>query len=58
MTKKTLARALRAIERKDQICFDVAFSHGQIFENVRRMRWFIEAIADELEPRGAEVKPC
>lgn len=41
-------RARRAIERGDTVAYDVAAEHGQILGNVRHMRWFEEAVAQEL----------
>lgn len=38
-----------AIERGDQICYDVAATYGQIFENVKHMDWFHKAVAEWLE---------
>lgn len=46
--KDPIERAKKAIARKDVRCFDVADSYGQIFGNVKHMRWFIEAVAEEL----------
>lgn len=43
-----LAKAKQAIENEDPICFDVAAEHGQMFGNVKHMRWFAEAVAEEL----------
>ena len=43
-----LQAAREAIEREDEVCFDVASEHGQQFANVRHMTWFVEAVAAEL----------
>ena len=43
-------RALRAIEQEATVCYDVAAEHGQMFENVRHMRWFVQAVAHALRP--------
>jgi hypothetical protein len=40
--------ARKAIEREDDVCFDVAAEHGQIFGNVKHMKWFAEAVAEAL----------
>ena len=44
-----IAKALRAIEREETVCFDVAADSGQMFDNVKHMRWFIEAVADAVK---------
>jgi hypothetical protein len=44
----SLQAAREAIEREDDVCFDVAADHGQIFANVKHMTWFVEAVATEL----------
>ena len=43
-----IAAALEAIEREDQVCFDVAAEHGQMFLNVKHMTWFVDAVAEAL----------
>lgn len=43
-----IQQAREAIERGDEICYDVAAEHGQIFDNVKHMRWFIEAVSEQL----------
>jgi hypothetical protein len=43
-----LQQADQAIQRKDAICYDVAALNGQIFDNVKHMKWFREAVALEL----------
>jgi hypothetical protein len=48
-----VTKARQAIERGDSIAYDVALNEGQIFDNVKHMRWFIEAVADELSQQGA-----
>jgi len=48
LKRDVLAAALEAIEREDVVCFDVAAEHGQIFGNVKDMRWFVEAVAEAL----------
>lgn len=46
---KLMARARRHIERRTELAFDVASGVGQMFNNVRHMRWFLVAVASELE---------
>jgi hypothetical protein len=46
--------AKEAIENGDDICYDVAANHGQIFDNVKHMGWFIEEVANELSLSPAE----
>lgn len=46
--KDPLEKARRAIMREDPICFDVAAEHGQMFGNVKHMKWFVEAVAEEM----------
>ena len=41
-----LARDL--IENDNDIVYDVAFTYGCQVENVQHMRWFVEAVANEL----------
>jgi hypothetical protein len=43
-----LQQAREAIEREDDVCFDVCADRGQIFGNVKHMTWFLEAVAAEL----------
>lgn len=43
-----LKAAREAIEREDQVCFDVCADRCQIFGNVKHMTWFVEAVAQEL----------
>jgi len=49
MKAKLMARARRHIERRTELAFDVAWESGQMFDNVRHMRWFLVAVARELE---------
>lgn len=42
-------QAKAAIARGDTVCHDVARSQGQIYDNVKHMPWFIDAVAEELE---------
>jgi hypothetical protein len=49
-----LSNAQAAIDRKDEICYDIAANEGQIFDNVKHMRWFVEAVAEELSLSPAE----
>jgi len=43
-----LARAQRAIDRRATVVYDMAADCGQIVDNVKRMRWFVRAVAEEL----------
>ncbi|MCU1271133.1 MAG: hypothetical protein JWN74_2427 [Acidobacteriaceae bacterium] len=43
-----LKAAQEAIEREDQVCFDVCAEHCQIFGNVKHTTWFLEAVAEAL----------
>lgn len=38
-------RTVRAIDHAEDVCFDVCAESGQIFENVKHMRWFRMAVA-------------
>lgn len=51
--KRDAAKAKRnaareAIEREDTVCFDVAAERGQMFANVKDMKWFVDAVAEAL----------
>ena len=46
-----LEAAKKAIEKNDDVVYDVASGKGQIVGNVKHMPWFREAVADELETR-------
>ena len=39
------------IDRKYSICYDVASESCQIFDNVKHMTWFKQALLDELKSR-------
>jgi hypothetical protein len=41
-------RAQSAIDREEDFVFDVAVEYGQIFDNVKHMRWFRRAVAEAL----------
>lgn len=43
---RTAAR--EAIEAEAEVALDVAAEHGQIFANVSHLKWFHEAVAEEL----------
>ncbi len=43
-----LEKAVEIIRLDMQPIHDVAAEHGQIVENVKHMRWFVEAVADRL----------
>jgi hypothetical protein len=50
-----IAMAQQAIENDDEIIYDVAAEVGQIVDNVKHMRWFVEAVAQQLaEDNGRE----
>lgn len=42
------SRAKSAIERDEQIIYDVADNHGQIVDNVKHTIWFTLAVMQEL----------
>lgn len=49
MNEKKLQRARKMIERgKADLLFDLCAEHGQIFDNVKHMRWFVELVAENL----------
>ncbi len=41
-------RALEAIENEEEVCYDVAAEYGQMFNNVKHMKWFIIAVNNEI----------
>ena len=41
--------AKAAIEAGDDVAYDVASENGQMFDNVKHMQWFIEAVAREMQ---------
>lgn len=43
-----LELARRLIEKDDERIHDVAGNVGQIVGNVKHMRWFLEAVAEEI----------
>lgn len=43
-----LEKARKLIDRDDELIYDVASSQGQIVANVKHMRWFVEAVAEEI----------
>jgi hypothetical protein len=43
-----MARAKAAVERREQFVFDVCAEYGQIYGNVKHMRWFRRAVAKWL----------
>jgi hypothetical protein len=45
---QALEKAEKAIERGDERCFDLAVEYGQIFDNIKHMRWFIQIVAETL----------
>ena len=46
---EAMQAAQELIDAEDEFVFDVAANHGQIFEYVRHMSWFIKAVAEMLE---------
>lgn len=46
--EKRLEQARRLIEKDDMLIYDVASRQGQIVANVKHMRWFLEAVAEDL----------
>lgn len=51
MARKTRnEKAISAIDRRVPEVFDIAANCGQIFDNVKHMSWFVQAVADELYP--------
>lgn len=46
--KELLDRASSAISRNENIIYDVAAQSGSMVDNVKHMRWFKMAVADEL----------
>jgi hypothetical protein len=52
-----LQMAKDAIERGEDVCYDVASEAGQIFGNVKHMSWFEKAVADEIESLGDQYQP-
>ena len=46
--RNPIAEALAAIDREDTVCFDVAAEHGQMFLNVKHMKWFVDTVAEAL----------
>ena len=45
--------AQEAIDSRSVVAFDVCAEHGQIFDNVKHMRWFRDAVANELNTATA-----
>ena len=55
MTKQdAIKKAQRHIERESELVYDVVANTGQIFENVKHMKWFLLAIAQEIAPEVFE----
>lgn len=46
---EALMLAQELIDNEDPLVFDICSNHGQIFGNVRHMRWLLEAVAEEAE---------
>ena len=47
--EKIRQKAAQAITDGQSIAHDVAAQYGQIFENVKRTAWFLDAVTEELE---------
>jgi hypothetical protein len=47
--EEAIQLAQELIENGDDIAHDVAAEHGMMFDNVKHMRWFVEAVAEEVE---------
>ena len=45
---QALQLADEMIENKDSRAYDVAWEHGQIFDNVCEMKWFRKALAHSI----------
>lgn len=43
-----IRRAQRAIDHNETVIYDVAADCGQMVDNIKHMRWFVAAIADEI----------
>jgi len=48
ISEETLQLAQKLIDDGDEICYDVAANQGQMFDNVKHMRWFVKAVAEEV----------
>lgn len=48
-TKHALQQARSLIAQEDPRCVDIAVSHGQQFDNVRHMAWFMCAVAEDVK---------
>jgi hypothetical protein len=52
----SINKAKAAIERRHYRCLDICDGVGQMFDNVKHMRWFIEMVANELYPIKESTK--
>jgi hypothetical protein len=43
-----LRRARRAIDKKEEVAYDVAAEHCQMLKNVAHMKWLTKAVANEI----------
>lgn len=41
------------IEDEDDLCYDVAAEHGQLFDNVKHMKWYRQALLEAYNEKGA-----
>lgn len=52
-----LKKALELIDKEDDLVYDVASEHGQIFDNIKHTSWFINEVANRLmEDDSTNVK--
>ena len=49
LTHKTLLkRAQKAIDKREELVYNVCAEHGQMLDNVKDMKWLLVAVANEL----------
>lgn len=48
LTKENLRQAQAAIDREDVEVLDLCADMGQLFDNIKDMRWFLVYVAREL----------
>jgi len=51
-TVKWREAARKEIEQESNLALDVAYSHDQIFDNVKHTRWFRDAVAEQIREGG------
>jgi len=49
--QQLISRALDAIDREEEIAFDVAADQGMMFDNVKHMAFFVAEVANEMIDR-------